>query len=174
MSKNYTCSRGLHHQTSEEVYELEWKKKQETNAAHSLHCHIPAEKRMKRECFLSSIRPADLPAKVIRCSEWQHRQNLAPHNCAVNLDESLAKGHTSPWAAWICLNRLRTGVACIKEQCNRWKYLNGDTPCECGQAPGTTKHMLQCPLLAHPCILDDLQKFNVIARKCVDKWKNAV
>ena len=127
-----------------------------------------------REDRISSVRPADFPAKVIRCSEWQHRQNLSPHNCAVNLDESLAKGHTSPWAAWRCLNRLRTGVACSKEQRKRWKYFNGDTTCECGQAPETTKHMLQCPLLAHPCTLDDLQKFNENARKCVDKWKNAV
>ena len=150
------------------------KKKQETNAAHSLHGQVPAERRLKRECFLSSVRPADFPAKVIRCSEWQHRQNLSPHNCAVNLDESLAKGHTSPWAAWRCLNRLRTGVTCSKEQRKRWKYFNGDTTCECGQAPETTKHMLQCPLLAHPCTLDDLQKFNENARKCVDKWKNAV
>ena len=38
----------------------------------------------------------------------------------------------------------------------------------------STKHMLQCPLLAHPCTLDDLQKFNENARKCVDIWKNAV
>ena len=151
------------------------KKKQETNAAfHSLHGQVPAERRLKRECFLSSVRPADFPAKVIRCSEWQHRQNLSPHNCAVNLDESLAKEHTSPWAAWRCLNRLRTGVACSKEQRKTWKYFNGDTTCECGQAPETTKHMLQCPLLAHPCTLDDLQKFNENARKCVDKWKNAV
>ena len=42
------------------------------------------------------------------------------------------------------------------------------------QTPEITKHMLQCPLLAHPCTLDDLQKFNENARKCVDKWKNAV
>ena len=31
--------------------------------------------------------------KVIRCREMQHRQNLAPHNVAVNLNESLAKGY---------------------------------------------------------------------------------
>ena len=95
------------------------KKKQETNAAHSLHGQIPAERRLKRKCFLSSVRPADFSAKVICCSEWQHRQNLAPLNCVVNLDESLAKGNTSPWAAWRCINRLRTGVACIKEQHKR-------------------------------------------------------
>ena len=118
------------------------KKKQEPNAAHSLHGQFQAEIRLKIECFLSSVRPADFPAKVIRCSEWQHRQNLAPHNCAVNLDESLAKGHPSPWAAWRCLNRLRTGVECSKEQRKRCQYFNGDTICECGQAPDTTK---QCP-----------------------------
>ena len=86
-------------------------KKQETNAAHSLQGQVPAERRLKRECFLSSVQPADFLAKVIRCSEWRHRQYLASHNCAVNLDESLVKGYTSPWAAWRCLNRLRTDVA---------------------------------------------------------------
>ena len=72
------------------------KKKHETNAAYSLHDQVPAERRLKRECFLSSVLPADFPAKVIRCTEWQHRQDLAPHNCAVNLDESLAKGIPVP------------------------------------------------------------------------------
>ena len=43
-----------------------------------------------------------------------------------------------------------------------------------GQTPETTKNMLQCPSLAHPYTLDDLRKFNEKARKCVDKWKNAV
>ena len=114
------------------------KTKQETNAAHSLHDQVPAERRLNRECFLNSVRPADFPAKVIRCSEATFRQDLASHNCAVNLDESLAKWHTSPCAAWICLNRLRTGVACSKEQRMRWKYFNGDTTCECGQALETT------------------------------------
>ena len=62
------------------------KKKQETKAAHSLHGKVPAKRRLKRESFRSSVRPADFPVKVIRCSEWQDRQNLASHNCAVNLD----------------------------------------------------------------------------------------
>ena len=52
------------------------KKKQETNAAHSLHGQIPAERHLKRECFFCSVRPADFPAKVTRCREWQHPQNL--------------------------------------------------------------------------------------------------
>ena len=170
MSKTYTCSQGIAPpDIRRDVCARVEKKKQETNAAHSLHGQIPAGGRLKRECFLSSIRP-----KVICCSEWQHRQNLTPHYCAVNLDESLANGHTSPWAAWRCLNRLRTGVACSKKQRKRWKYFNGDRTWECGQAPETTKQMLQWPLLAHPCTLYDLQKFNEDARKCVDKWKNAV
>ena len=44
-------------------------KKQERNAAHSPHGYVPVERRLKRECFISSVRPADFPAKVIRCSE---------------------------------------------------------------------------------------------------------
>ena len=149
-------------------------KTQETNVVHSLHDQIPADRRLKRKCFLSSVQPADFPAKVIGCSEWQQRQNLASHNCTVNQDESLAKGNTSPWTKWRCLNRLRTGVACSNEQRKRWKYFNRDTTCECSQAPETTKHRLQCPLLVHPCTLDDLQKLNENAIKCVDKWKNTV
>ena len=54
---------------------------------------------------------------------------------------------------------------CSMQQRKRWKYFNGDTTCECGQAPETTKHMLQCPLLSHPCTFDDIQKFNENARK---------
>ena len=61
------------------------KHNQETSAAHSLHGQIPAERRLKSASLA--------PAKVIRCSEWQQRKNLASHNCAVNLDETLAKGY---------------------------------------------------------------------------------
>ena len=65
------------------------KKKQETNATHSLNGQVSVERRLKRECFLGSVRPAYFHEKVIRCSEWQHRNNLTSHNCDVNLDESL-------------------------------------------------------------------------------------
>ena len=133
-------------------------KKQERNAAYSLYSQVPAERHLKRECFRSSARPADFHAKVIRCSEWQHRNNfisdhLHHNNCALNLDESLANWQTSPRAAWRCLNRLRTGIACSKEQHKRFKYFNGDTTCECGQAPETTKHKLQSPLLDNVRVL---------------------
>ena len=59
------------------------KKKQGTNAAQSLHDQVPAERRLKRECFLSSVRPADFPAKVIRCMNgnagrtWHHTTALS-------------------------------------------------------------------------------------------------
>ena len=93
------------------------KKKQESNVAHSLYGQSPTESRLKsRSCFLSSVRPADFLPKVIRCNEWQRRLNTKPHSCSANLTDSLARGHTSQWTAWRCLNRLRTGVTCSKEQ----------------------------------------------------------
>ena len=128
-------------------------KKHETNAALYLHCQDSAERRLNRECFLNSVRTTDFPAKGICYREWQRRKNLASHNCAVNLDKSLAKWNTSPWTEGRCLNRVRTSVTCSNEQRTRWKHFNGDTTCECGHATETTKHMLRCPLLVHPWII---------------------
>ena len=82
------------------------KKKQESNVAQSLYGQTPTESRLKsRSCFLSSVRPADYHPNVIRCNEWQRRLNKKPHSCSVNLTESLARGHTSQWTTWRCLNR---------------------------------------------------------------------
>ena len=70
-----------------------------------------------------------------------------------------------------------TGYALVlhsKEKRMRWKYFNGDMACKCGQAPESTKYMLQCPLLTHPCTLDNLLKFNENDRRCVDNWNNAI
>ena len=50
----------------------------------------------------------------------------------------------------------------------------GDTTCECGLATENTAPMMQCTLLAQPCSLDDLNKFNDTAKKCVEKWKTPV
>ena len=36
------------------------------------------------------------------------------------------------------------------------------------------KHMLQCPLLAQPCSLDDLLEFNGMAKNCVEHRKHRV
>ena len=169
MSRNYISLRGLHYLTSEEMYVLDWKIRKRKQTQPTLYTVKFQQRRLKRESFLSYVRPADFPSNVICCCEWPYWQNLASHNCTVNLDESLAKEHTSPWTAWRCLNRLRTGIACSQKQHLKWKYFNGGTTCECGQAPEIPKHMLQCPLLVHPCTLHDLQKFNENARKCVDK-----
>ena len=46
--------------------------------------------------------------------------------------------------------------------------------CECGLATENAAHMLQCTLLARPCTLDDLSKYNDTARSCVDRWKTTV
>ena len=147
------------------------KAKQETNEAHYLQRQTPPERRLKsRNCFLHSVTPVNFPPKVIRCSEWLRRTNKTPHRTSVKLDESLARGHDSQWTTWRCLNRLRTCYTCSKEQWKKWQYFDGDTTCVCGLATENTAHMLQCTLLARPCILDDLSKFNdkVLRRKMED------
>ena len=99
------------------------KKKQESNVARSLYGQNPTESRLRsRSCFLSCVRPADLHPNVIRSNEWQRRLNTKPHSCSANLIESLARGHTIQWTTWRCLNRLRTGVTCSKEQRMKWGY----------------------------------------------------
>ena len=151
------------------------KAKQETNEAHSLHEQIPAEKHLKsRNCFLHSVKPVNFPPKVIRCSEWLSRTNKTPHRTSVNLDETLARGHDSPWTTSRCLNRLRTVYTCSKEQRKKWQYFDGDTTCECGLATENTAQMLQCILFARPCTLDDLSKFNDTSKSCVERWNTTV
>ena len=46
--------------------------------------------------------------------------------------EDLVTGHDIPWLNWRCMNRLRTGYTCSKEQRKKWVNYNGDTTCECG------------------------------------------
>ena len=62
-------------------------------------------------------------------------------------------GHDSPWLNWRCLNRLRTGYTCSKEQRKKWGYFNGDPTCECGLATENTSHMLQCTLLEEDSLM---------------------
>ena len=81
------------------------KTKQETNEAHSLYGQNPAEGRLKSEnCFLRSVKHADFPPKVFRCSAWLRRLQAIPHRTTANLDERLAKGFDKPWTTWRCLN----------------------------------------------------------------------
>ena len=125
-------------------------------------------------CFLRSVKPAEFPPNVIRCSAWLRRLQAIPHRATVNIDESLAKAFDRPWTTWRFLNRLCTGFTCSKEQRQRWRYYEGDTTCECGLATENTAHMMQCTLLAQPCSLDDLNKFNDTTKKCVEGWKTLV
>ncbi len=149
--------------------------KQIEQESHSLFGQTPAQRRLKsRSCFLTTVQPAHFPPKVIRCSEWQRRLKNISHHGAANLHENLAVGHDSPWTTWRCLNRLRTGYTCSKEQRKKWGYYDGDTTCECGQSPENTNHMLRCPLLTQSCTLDDLAQFNNAAKQCVDRWKKMV
>ena len=158
--------------TGNEMYVLEWKRQ---NRKPMRLTQNPAERRLKsRNCFLRRVKPADFPHKVIRCSAWLRRLQSIPHRATANLDESLAKGFDKPWTTWRCLNRLRTGFPCSKEQRQRWRYYEGDTTSECGLATENTAHMMQCTILAQPCSLDDLNKFNDTEQKCVERWKTLV
>ena len=146
--------------------------KQVERETHSLFEHTPARRRLKsRRSFLTSVQPVHFPAKVVPVNEWKRRLEEKAHAGVVNLYEDLATGHDSPWLNWRCLNRLRTGYTCSKEQRKKWGYFNGDTTCECGLATENTSHMLQCTLLAHPCTLDDLLEFNDTAQACIERWK---
>ena len=98
---------------------------------HSLFGHTPARSRLKsRRSFLTSVQPVHFPAKVVRVNEWKRRLEEKAHAGLVNLYEDLATGHDSSWLNWRCLNRLRTGYTCSKEQRKNWGYFNGDTTCE--------------------------------------------
>ena len=108
---------------------------------------------------------------VVRVNEWKRRLEEKAHAGLVNLYEDLVTGHDSPWLNWRCLNRLRTGYTCSKEQRKKWGYFNGDTTCKCGLATENTSHMLQCTLLAHPCTSDDLLELNDTAQVCIERWK---
>ena len=83
----------------------------------------------------------------------------------VDSDEEPATGYGRPCLTWRCLNRLRTGYTCNKEQRKKWGYFNGDTPCACGLATENTAHMLRCSLVSYHCTLDDLLKINYIGKE---------
>ena len=128
------------------------KTKQETNEAQSLYGQHPAERRLKsRNCFLCSMKPAEFSPKIIRCNKWLRSLQTTPHNVTVNLGENLARGYNSTWTKWSCLNRLRTGFSCSREQRQTWGYFEGDATCECGLATENTAHMMQHTLLELPC-----------------------
>ena len=140
--------------------------KQLEEETHSLFGHIPARSRLKsRKDFLTSVKPSYFSTKVVRCNEWQRRSRDKSRLGMVNLNEEPAKDYDSPWLTWRCINRLRTGYTCSKEQRKKWGYFNGGTTCACGLDEENMAHMLRCSLLTHPCTLDDL-KFNDIGYKC--------
>ena len=61
-------------------------KKQETNVAHSLHGQIPAERRLNRKCFFSSVRPAVTSLKK---------------SSAVNGNTGRTRHHTTALSTWM-------------------------------------------------------------------------
>ena len=80
------------------MYVLEWKRPNMKPMRLTLYGQNPAERRLKsRNCFLRSVKPADFPSKIIRCSAWLRILQAIPHRATVNLDESLAIGLDTPW-----------------------------------------------------------------------------
>ena len=63
---------------------------------------------------------------------------------------------TSQWTTWRCLNRLRTSVACSKEQRKKWGYYDRNTTCDCG----VSSDMCWNARSLHSCSLNDLLQFN--------------
>ena len=55
----------------------EWKRRNRKQTQPTLYTARFQQRRLKRECFLSSVRPADFPAKVIHCIEWHHTTALS-------------------------------------------------------------------------------------------------
>ena len=80
-----------------------------------------------RHCSLSSVQPANFPAKVFRCSEWRKRLCNKSHIYIINLHEQFAKGYDSPWTTCICHNRKHTGYTCSKAQSKSGSYTQ-ETP----------------------------------------------
>ena len=92
---------------------------------HSLFGHIPARSCLKsRKDCLTSVKPSYFPEKVVRCNEWQRRSRDKSRLGMVKLNEEPAKGYDSSCLTWRCLNRLRTGYTCSKEQRKKWGYFN--------------------------------------------------
>ena len=115
---------------------------------HALFGYIPTIRHLKpRQYFLTSVQPVHFP---LRCNASKRRLRHMLHNGITHLHKDIVKGHDGPWITWRCLNRLRTGLTCSKEQRKKWVYYDGDTTSECGLAIENTWYMLQCTLLSHP------------------------
>ena len=73
---------------------LEWRDRNNQPETHSLFGQISSARRLKsRHCFLSSVQPANFPAKVIRCIEWRKRLHNKSHIHIINFHKDLTKGY---------------------------------------------------------------------------------
>ena len=86
------------------MYVSEWREKK-INQRDSLSvwsdssCQTPVK---SRHCFLSSVPPANFPAKVIRCSEWRKRLRNKQHIGIINFHEEMATGYDSQCTTCRC------------------------------------------------------------------------
>ena len=150
--------------------------KQEDDSRHPLFQHVPPPKRLKsRKSFLHAVQPLDGNPQSCRIEAWSTELQEKPHNLSFEPKESLPTGASEPWPDWLCLNRLRTGVGRCKALMQKWGYnLDGSTECDCGEAPQTMEHLLNCTLLPEPCTSHDLHNYSPRARACVLQWLGKV
>ena len=80
--------------------------------------------------------------------EW--RETSSRLHAFITDVSSMPSGMTFPRAAWVRLNRLRTGVGLFRSTMHKWGMAS-TAACECGAEEQTAEHiMTSCPLYCHP------------------------
>jgi hypothetical protein len=142
--------------------------KQMGDTRHPLYGHQPPARRLaSRNSFLNTTRSMEMAAEQQRLYLWgqvAERDWIVP-------DEMLPSGGRLPWALWITLNRLRSGVGRCRANLVRWGMLpSGEENCDCGEKQ-TMDHVLSCPLLdSGPVAMRDLIIANDKAIQAASHW----
>jgi len=84
---------------------------------------------------------------------WKKRLKDSPDEdipCEIN--EHLPLGHSEDRATWVCLNRLRAGVARTRVEMRRWGFFPDEESGRCarGAADEIVSHLLECKLMGDP------------------------
>jgi len=108
---------------------------------------------------------------------WKKRLKESPDkDILCEISQHLPPGHSEDRATWVCLNRLRVGVARTRVQMRRWGFLPDEerVRCACGAADETVSHLLECELMGDPVSRFDLAAYNEKAGRCVLRWCSVV
>jgi len=108
---------------------------------------------------------------------WKKRLKDSPdEDISYEINEHLPPGHSEDRATWVCLNRLRAGVARTRIEMRWLGFLPDEesVPCVCGAADETVSHFLECKLMGDPVSRSDLAAYNEKVERCVVRWRNVV